>query len=126
MRTPRRARGPAVPRDHDLHAGDVVWVALDPVRGREQAGRRPALVVTPAAYHKVSSLAFVCPITSNVRSWPFTVLLPAYLKIRGAVLVDQMRAIDRTERILGRAGRVPDETLEAVRSILMAMIRPEE
>jgi mRNA-degrading endonuclease toxin of MazEF toxin-antitoxin module len=109
-----------------LDAGDLVWVALDPVRGREQAGRRPALVITTRAYHRVSSLAFVCPITSNLRPWPFKVLLPARLKIKGSVLVDQMRAIDRAERIFGRAGRVPDETLETVRSILAAMIQREE
>ena len=114
-----------MPRN-DLDAGDLVWVALNPVRGREQAGRRPAVVITTATYHRVSALALVCPITSNLRPWPFKVLLPGNLKIKGAILVDQMRAIDRAERIFGRAGRVPDGTLKTVRSVLVAMIRPEE
>jgi mRNA interferase MazF len=51
--------------------------------------------------------------------------LPDGLEIKGAVLVDQMRAVDRTQRIVGRAGRVPDETLEGIRGILTAMIRPD-
>ena len=115
-----------MPGDDDLDAGDLVWVELDPVRGREQSGRRPAVVITPAAYHKVSSLAFVCPITTNLGPWPFKVPLPDHVEIKGAVLVDQMRAVDRTRRIVGRAGRVPDETLERMRAILTAMIRPDE
>jgi mRNA interferase MazF len=115
-----------VASDDELDAGDLVWVGLDPASGREQAGRRPAVVITPAAYHKVSSLAFVCPITTNLGPWPFKVPLPDGLEIKGAVLVDQMRAVDRTQRIHGRAGRVPDETLERIRGILTAMIRPDQ
>ena len=106
--------------------GEMWQVQLDPVRGREQAGRRPAVVITPAAYHKVSSLAFVCPITTNLGAWPFKVPLPEDLQIKGAVLVDQVRAVDRAQRIFGRLGRVPDETLERIRGILAAMIRPDE
>lgn len=115
-----------MPSDDDLDAGDLIWVELDPVRGREQAGRRPAVVVTTAAYHKVSSLAFVCPITTNPGPWPFKVPLPGNLQLQGGVLVDQMRAVDRTQRIFGRLGRVPDETLERIRGILAAMVRPDE
>jgi len=115
-----------VPGDDDLDAGDLVWVELDPVRGREQSGRRPAVVITPAAYHKVSSLAFVCPIATNPGPWPFKVPLSDDLEIKGAVLVDQVRAVDRAQRIFGRAGRVPDDTLDRIRGILAAMIRPDE
>jgi mRNA interferase MazF len=115
-----------VPSSDDLEAGDLVWVELDPVRGREQSGRRPAVVITPAAYHNVSRIALVCPITSNLGPWPFKVFLPDGLEVGGAVLVDQVRAIDRSQRIYGRAGtgRVPDETLEKIRSILVAVIGP--
>jgi mRNA interferase MazF len=115
-----------VPSDDDLDAGDLVWIELDPVVGREQAGRRPAVVITPRAYHKVSSLAFVCPITTNLGAWPFKVPLPDAVDVKGAVLVDQMRAVDRAQRIVERAGRVPGETLERIRAILAAMIRPDE
>ena len=114
-----------MPSHDELVAGDLVWVELDPVRGRGQAGRRPAVVITPAAYHKVSSLAFVCPITTNPGPWPFKVPLPEDLQIMGAVLVDQVRAVDRAQRIFGRLGRVPDKTLERIRGILVAMIRPD-
>jgi mRNA interferase MazF len=120
------AGDPAVPSHNDLDAGDLVWVEFDPVRGREQSGRRPAVVITPAAYHKVSHLAFVCPITSSVGPWPFKVVLPDDLKISGAVLVDQLRAVDRAQGVVGRAGRVPNETLDRIRSILTAIIRPDE
>lgn len=81
--------------------------------------------MTPAAYHKVSHIALVCPITSNLGPWPFKVLLPDDLEVRGAVLVDQVRAVDRSQRIFGRLGRVPDETLDKIRNILVAVIRPE-
>ena len=114
-----------MPNHDELDAGDLVWVELDPVRGSEQAGRRPAVVITPAAYHKVSNLAFVCPITTNPGPWPFKVQLPEDLQIMGAVLVDQVCAVDRAQRIFGRLGRVPDKTLERIRSILVAMIRPD-
>ena len=114
-----------MPGDDDLDAGDLVWVELDPVRGREQSGRRPAVVITPAAYHEVSGLAVVCPITANPGPWPFKVPLPDALEIKGAVLVDQVRAVDRVQRIFGRAGRVPDETLARIRAILTAMIQPQ-
>jgi mRNA-degrading endonuclease toxin of MazEF toxin-antitoxin module len=115
-----------VPGSDDLDAGDLVWVELDPIRGREQSGRRPAVVMTPSTYHRVSHIALVCPITSNLGPWPFKALLPDGLEIGGAVLVDQVRAVDRSHRIVGRAGRVPDETLDRIRGILVAMIRPEE
>ncbi len=104
-----------------VDAGDLVWVELDPIRGREQAGTRPGLVVTDATFHEVSSLAFICPITSNISDWPFKVILPAGLRVSGAILVDQMRAIDRDERILRRAGSVPTETMQLVRGILAAL-----
>lgn len=115
-----------MPSADDLDAGDLVWVELDPVRGREQAGRRPAVIMTTQAYHEVSGTAFVCPITSNPGPWPFKVPLPDDLPVKGAILVDQMRAVDRGERIFGRLGRLPDETLDRIRGILTAMIQPLE
>lgn len=114
-----------MPNVDELDAGDLVWVEFDPVRGREQAGRRPAVVITSAAYHQVSNMAFVCPITTNPGTWPFKVPLPSSLEVQGGVLVDQVRAVDRSRRIFGRLGSLPDETLEAIRGILAAMIRPD-
>ncbi|MGA8294189.1 MAG: type II toxin-antitoxin system PemK/MazF family toxin [Rhodoplanes sp.] len=99
-------------------AGDIAWVEFDPVRGTEQAGRRPALVLTPQVYHQRSTRALVCPITSNVRPWPFKIMLPEGLKTTGAVLVDQLRAIDRSERLFTIIERAPREVLlEAIRRL---------
>ena len=99
-------------------AGDIAWVEFDPVRGTEQAGRRPALVLTPQAYHQRSTRALVCPITSNIRPWPFKIMLPEGLKTTGAVLVDQLRAIDRSERLFTIIERAPREVLlEALRRL---------
>ena len=99
-------------------AGDIAWVEFDPVRGTEQAGRRPALVLTPQAYHQRSTRALVCPITSNIRPWPFKIMLPEGLKTTGAVLVDQLRPIDRSERLFTIIERAPREVLlEALRRL---------
>ena len=108
-----------------IDAGDLVLADFSPTRGRQQSGRRPALVITGAAFHEISQLALVCPITSNVGEWPLKVLLPQGLQVTGAVQVDQIRAVDRKERILQHVGNVPIETLEKVRSILAALIGRE-
>jgi mRNA interferase MazF len=92
-------------------AGDIAWVEFDPVRGTEQSGRRPALILTPQAYHQRSPRALVCPITSNVQPWAFKIMLPEGLKTTGAVLVDQLRAIDRSERLFTIIERAPREVL---------------
>jgi len=99
-------------------AGDIAWVEFNPVRATEQAGRRPALILTPQAYHQRSPRALVCPITSNLRPWAFKIMLPEGLKTTGAVLVDQLRAIDRTERMFTIIERAPSElVVEVVRRL---------
>ena len=80
-------------------AGDIAWIDFDPVKGTEQAGRRPALVITPRSYHEQSRRALVCPITSHIGRWPFNIRLPQGLRTAGSVLVDQLRVIDRTQRM---------------------------
>jgi mRNA interferase MazF len=105
--------------------GDIVWVEFDPVRGTEQSGRRPALILTPQAYHQRSPRALVCPITSNVRPWAFKIMLPEGLKTTGAVLVDQLRAIDRSQRMFVVIERAPRELLQEVFSRLAALLRFE-
>jgi mRNA interferase MazF len=100
-------------------AGDIAWVEFDPVRGTEQAGRRPALILTPQAYHLRSPRALVCPITSNIRPWAFKIVLPEGLKTTGAVLVDQLRAIDRSKRLFTIIERAPRQVVvEAVRRLI--------
>jgi mRNA interferase MazF len=97
-------------------AGDIAWIEFDPVRGTDQAGRRPALILTPQAYHQRSPRALVCPITSNMQPWVFKVMLPEGLKTKGAILVDQLRAIDRKERMFAIIERAP-------RAVLLDVVR---
>ena len=88
--------------------GDLVWLDLAPQAGHEQAGRRPALVLSPRAYHQRTPHAVVCPITGKVKGYPFEVALPDGLPIGGAVLADQVKSIDRHARRIEVAGRAPD------------------
>lgn len=103
--------------------GDLVWVDLDPVLGTEQAGRRPALVLTDFDFNKRNPRSVICPITSNMTPWPTKVLLPVGMRTRGAVLTDQPRTVDRAKRGFRFIERAPDEVLEAVRAILGELLQ---
>lgn len=74
--------------------GDVVWIDFDPQAGHEQAGRRPALVLSPVAYNRAGGLAIICPITNKTKGYPFEVAIPAGLKVTGVILADQARNLD--------------------------------
>jgi mRNA interferase MazF len=74
--------------------GDVVWVTLNPQAGHEQAGRRPALVLSPAAYNGRVGLAILCPLTNQIKGYPFEVLVPRGLSLTGAILADQVKSLD--------------------------------
>jgi mRNA interferase MazF len=103
-------------------AGDIVWVEFDPVLGSEQAGRRPALVLSHRSYHEESPRAVICPITSRVYPWPFNVALPPGLRTRGTVLVDQVRAVDRSKRVFGTIEHAPQSLLDEVLGRLAALL----
>jgi mRNA interferase MazF len=102
--------------------GEILLVDLEPVRGTEQNGRRPALVISNDQMHLLAPRVIVCPITRNLNPWPTKVLLPQGLPVDGAVLVDQVRSIDRDTRILRSLGFVPDVILAEVRSRLATLI----
>lgn len=74
--------------------GDVVWLSFSPQAGHEQAGRRPALIVSPGAYNRKVGLAICCPITSQVKGYPFEVSLGGTGRTRGVVLADQVKSLD--------------------------------
>jgi len=74
--------------------GDIVWLQFNPQAGHEEAGRRPALVVSPKEYNRKVGLALFCPVTSQVKGYPFEVLLPSGLAASGAVLSDQVKSLD--------------------------------
>jgi mRNA interferase MazF len=103
-------------------AGELVWIDFGLPGGREQGGRRPALVLTPRIYNASSSVMLVCPITRNPNEWPFKVPLPPFGLLTGFVLVDQVRAVDPTVRAFKSVGRVPQETLAEVRAKLAALL----
>lgn len=101
--------------------GDLVWINFDPQAGHEQAGHRPAMVLSARIYHQKTALAVVCPITSNTKPYPFKVHLPDDLPIGGAVLADQVKSIDRNARQLRIAGRAPKQIVADVQAKLAAL-----
>jgi mRNA interferase MazF len=103
-------------------AGDLIWTDFDPRVGREQSGRRPALVVSPAEFCRATEFAIVCPITSRVRPFGTSVVLPPGLPISGEVLTSHVRSIDVLARPIVFAGKVPAAVLDDVRSKLAALI----
>ena len=95
-------------------AGHLVWTDFDPTLGREQAGRRPALVVSPAAFALNTGFVIVCPITSRIRPFPTSVVLPEGLPVNGEILLSNLRSIDTRARVIRYAGaKVPSETAQA-------------
>jgi len=102
--------------------GDAVWLDFNPQAGHEQAGRRPAIVLSPSAYNRRVGLAIFCPITNQVKGYPFEVVLPAGFKVSGAVLSDQVKSRDckvrRAELISKLPSSVTIEVLEKVGTLL--------
>ena len=101
--------------------GDLVWIDFTPQTGHEQAGHRPALVVSPSIYHQRSNLAVVCPVTSNLDPWPWKVDLGAGLPVSGAVLVDQVRSVDRNKRRLKIVGQATEAIVIEFQAKLAAL-----
>ena len=102
--------------------GDFVRLEFSPQAGHEQAGRRPALVVSPRLYNERSSVALLCPVTSRVTGYAFEVVLPAGSPVTGVVLSDQVRSLDWRARHAQFAGRAPRpvvaEVLAKARTLL--------
>jgi len=101
--------------------GDIVWLTFDPQAGHEQAGRRPALVLSPKAYNAKTSLALICPITSQMKGYPFEVALPNG-PVNGVILADQVRNLDWTARRAEKISSVSDEVLSEVLAKLSALM----
>ncbi len=102
--------------------GDVVWLNFTPQAGHEQAGHRPGLVISPAAYNGKTGLMLCCPITNQVKGYPFEVPLDARAGVRGVVLSDQVKSLDWRVRQAKRKGEVArvviDQALERIRTLL--------
>jgi mRNA interferase MazF len=102
--------------------GDIIWLHFTPQTGREQSGRRPALVISPAGYNRKVGLVLVCPITSKVKGYPFEVVLPQGFKAEGAVLCDQIRSLDWRARRAERLCPAPPGVLEEATAKILALV----
>ena len=89
--------------------GDIVWLSFQPQTGREQAGRLPALILSPASYNSKVGLAIACPITGQVKQYPFEVALPEGLAVSGVVLSDHVKSLDWRARRTDLACAAPNE-----------------
>jgi mRNA interferase MazF len=102
--------------------GDVVWLTFKPQAGHEQSGRRPALVLSPEAYNRKTSLALCCPITSQVKGYPFEVMIPEGGEVKGAILADQVRSLDWRARQAVLLSRVPEAVVKDVLARINALL----
>jgi len=103
--------------------GDVVWVSLDPRAGREQAGRRPAVVLSPQAYNAKVGLALLCPVTSQVKGYPFEVAVPEGLPVSGVVLSDHAKSLDWRARKAELVFTLPPQTTAEILAKLQTLLR---
>ena len=109
-------------RTYVPRGGDVVWISLNPQSGHEQTGRRPALVLSPESYNRKTGLAIFCPITNQIKGYPFEVLIPEKLLVKGAILSDQVKSLDWRRRKAELICVLPVETISEVLQKLGTLI----
>ena len=102
--------------------GDVVWLDFDPQSGHEQAGRRPALVISPRTYNEKVGLSLFCPITSQIKGYPFEVGIAKGSKIKGVVLADQIKSLDWRARNAKIISKIPPSTLDEVLARIRTLV----
>jgi mRNA interferase MazF len=102
--------------------GDFVWLTFDPQAGRERAGRRPALVLSPRTYNAKSGLALVCPITNQVKAYPFEVAVAAGHGATGVILADHVKSIDWKARRAEKLGHCASEVIDEVRARIAPLL----
>lgn len=101
-------------------AGDIVWLHFDPQAGHEQAGHRPAVVVSPSSYNGKTGLILCCPMTTQIKGYPFEVLIAGNRP--SAVLSDQIKSLDWVVRKASHKGKVLPDELAQVRGKAFAII----
>lgn len=111
-----------VSRRYVPDTGDLVWLALDPQAGHEQGGRRPALVLSPREYNAKARLALACPITSQVKGYPFEVAIPPGGTIAGVVLADHVKNLDWEARKAAFDSKAPTGVVIEVRERLRPLL----
>lgn len=127
MARTRPRPSPARPR-YVPDRGDVIWVDFSPNVGREQAGRRPALVLSPADYNGRVGLLILCPITSAVKGYPWEVALPDELagQVQGVILADQIKNFDWRGRNADFCCRVPAEVVQEVLERIYTLLESDD
>lgn len=104
--------------------GELIWLQFSPQAGHEQAGHRPAVVISPSSYNRRVGLALCCPITSQIKGYPFEVLLPQGLGVEGAILSDQIKSLDWRVRKARRIGSLPADVLQETVGKILALVDP--
>jgi mRNA interferase MazF len=102
--------------------GDLVWLTFNPQAGHEQSGRRPAVVLSPRTYNGKVGLGLFCPITSQVKGYPFEVILPDGLSISGAILADKVKSLDWRARQAEKISALLLETMQELQQKLGVLI----
>lgn len=105
--------------------GDAVWLSLDPQSGREQAGRRPFVILSPSAYNTKVGLAIICPITNQAKGYAFEVEIPEGLRVKGVVLSDHVKNADWRTRKIEFICRLPESVVNDVIEKLAVLLKPE-
>jgi mRNA interferase MazF len=105
------------------HRGDVVWIDMQLQAGHEQSGRRPAIVLSPKSYNGKVGLALLCPITNQIKGYPFEVIIPAGLKVAGVVLSDQVKSLDWKTRKAEFCDKVPEDVVLEILKKLETLLK---
>jgi mRNA interferase MazF len=111
-----------VPRRYVPRRGDIVWLSFAPQAGDKQAGRRPALILSPSAYNGKVGPALCCPITSRVKGYPFEATVPKGPAVAGVVLADPVKSLDWRARHAEFVDRLPDADVSGVMGLVMALL----
>jgi mRNA interferase MazF len=103
-------------------AGDLIRLTFDPQAGHEQAGRRPALVLSPRIYNHKAGLALVCPVTNQAKGYPFEVIVPSGCGVTGVILSDHLKSVDWKARRAEKLGVCPNEVMDEVLARLAPLL----
>lgn len=126
MRRPSRSTSKRTPsRNYVPDRGDVVWLDLNPQAGREQAGRRTCLVLSPASYNGRTGLAVLCPITNQQKGYPFEVPVPDGLRTTGVALADHVKNLEWRARNAELHEKMPESFVQEVCELTVTLLSPE-
>lgn len=111
-----------MPKNYVPKPNDVVWLEFDPQTGHEQKGTRPALVLSPAEYNAKTGMMVCCPITNQIKGYPFEVVIHGNPSVTGAVLADQVKNLDWQARNAKYKGQVSVDQMQEVRGKIKALL----